>query len=80
MSTHLRRENCCTATVEGKRCLRPVRELGRLCSQCWRGLAPLERDLLRWEERIEGAAEDTERIDILEVWWSLPPVEPPLAA
>lgn len=49
MSVRLRREQCCVSRVEGKPRLRPAREPGGLCSQCWRGLEAIEWALLEWE-------------------------------
>ena len=42
---------CCTRPG----CLRPMSELGGLCSPCWRGARPEERALLRWEAELTVA-------------------------
>jgi hypothetical protein len=47
----LRTDRACTSPT----CLRPARELGGLCSHCWRGAAPETRAMLRWEAEIAAA-------------------------
>jgi hypothetical protein len=46
----LRTDRCCTSHA----CLRPARELGGLCSQCWRGATPETRSVLRWEAELSA--------------------------
>ncbi|HEX4363003.1 MAG TPA: hypothetical protein VHZ75_00520 [Solirubrobacteraceae bacterium] len=50
----LRTDRCCTSHA----CLRPARELGGLCSHCWRGATPETRAILRWEAEL-GAPSTT---------------------
>lgn len=48
----LRADSACTSPT----CVRPARELGGLCSQCWRGAAPETRAMLRWEADVEATS------------------------
>lgn len=61
MSARLRREQCCVALEDGKRCQRPQRELGRLCTRHWQALSPQSRAFLKWS----AAWEDTPQKPLL---------------
>lgn len=71
-------------------CMRPARELGGYCTRCWMALTALERQMMQEDAALRTLTEcdeallrldawergDTEPIDVLEVWWRLPPIDP----